>query len=235
MGPVNIGAVARSMNTFGLEELVLVAPHAEVDDEARKWAVHGEAILAGARTVDTLEESIEGLTLVLGLTRREGKRRHRLSSLPAFVEHELPSFLPARLGLMFGNEESGLSNPALDLCSRLVSIPTHPTNGSMNLAHAVTATLYELHRQPDTLSASPRLARPEIRARMLEEVANFVQECGYPHHQASLAEEMTKLADIAARARLEEWEIRFLMGMLKQVRYSYGQLKPRKKGKAAET
>jgi tRNA/rRNA methyltransferase/tRNA (cytidine32/uridine32-2'-O)-methyltransferase len=46
--------------------------------------------------------------------------------------------------LLFGREDKGLSNEALDRCHRVVTIPSDPSYASLNLAHAVIIMLYEL-------------------------------------------------------------------------------------------
>ena len=46
--------------------------------------------------------------------------------------------------MLYGREDKGLPNEALDLCHRVVTIPTNAAYPSLNLAHAVVLTLYEL-------------------------------------------------------------------------------------------
>ena len=48
------------------------------------------------------------------------------------------------VALVFGREDKGLSNEDLDLCHRVVNIPSDPEYSSMNLGHAVAVMLYEL-------------------------------------------------------------------------------------------
>jgi tRNA C32,U32 (ribose-2'-O)-methylase TrmJ len=40
------------------------------------------------------------------------------------------------VALLFGREDKGLSNDALDRCHRVVTIPTEPSYASLNLGHA---------------------------------------------------------------------------------------------------
>ena len=55
--PGNLGATARIMRNFGLRDLVLVAPQADIHDRnARQMSTHGEAILDTARR-ELLEET----------------------------------------------------------------------------------------------------------------------------------------------------------------------------------
>jgi TrmH family RNA methyltransferase len=48
------------------------------------------------------------------------------------------------VALLFGREDKGLPNEALDLAHRVVTIPT-TSHASLNLAQAVLIGLYELH------------------------------------------------------------------------------------------
>lgn len=219
-GDANIGAVARSMSCFGVKELVLVSPRRSPTEESYNWAVHGKSVLQSCRVLPSLGQALADVNLSLGLTRRSGKRRFRLSSARAAAERILPRYLPARVALVFGNEESGLSVEDLELCSRRVQIPTHPEHGSLNLAHAVSVMLYELLGR-DRPTASFKAARPATAAAkssMLAEIREGLKSVGYPGHAATLAEELGKLSDILNRAALEDWEVNFLLGILRHLK-----------------
>ena len=219
-GEANMGAVARTMACYGLEDLVLVTPYRQPAEEARNWACHGLPVLEGSRQVESLDQALEGINLAAGLTRRAGKRRHRMLSPKEFKTEVLPRSLPCRVALVFGTEESGLSNEELDRCHRLVRIPSL---GSLNLAHAVTIALYELfgREEPVHSQRAHRPASPELRRRMLDALAGHLSAMGYPFHQATLEEEMTKLSDILERADLEVWETNFLGGLFKHLRVQF--------------
>ncbi len=219
-GDANIGAVARSMACFGAPELFLVTPRAKVSKNAYDWACHGSPVLDACRTVDRLEEALEGVSLAVAMTARPGKRRHRMVTPAELSESVLPLFPPGPLALVFGNEVSGLANEHLDLCQRRVRIPAQPEHSSLNLAHSVSVMLYELtSRTGGEIGGKPRKVAPAgERQRMLQEVGAFLAETGYPSHHAKLSEEMTKLADMAERTQLEEWEVRYLLGMVRHLR-----------------
>ena len=61
----NVGAVARIMGNFGFKELWLVDP-CEITDEARKRAKHANHILDEARVVDSLDEALDSVSMVVG-------------------------------------------------------------------------------------------------------------------------------------------------------------------------
>ncbi len=140
----NIGATARAMKTMGYTRLVLVAPAVELSREAFATAHGSTDVLENARQVETLAEAVHDHPLVIGTTVRRGKDRMTPVRLRKFVSKVLPAYLPTRLAVVFGSEESGLSNTDLEHCQFAVEIPTGPLFHSLNLSHAVMVVCYEL-------------------------------------------------------------------------------------------
>lgn len=219
-GEANMGMVARSMACFGLADLVLVTPYRQPAEEARAWACQGGPVLDSVRIVESLDLALEGVNLAAGLTRRRGKRRHRMLSPREFKRDVLPRSLPGRIALVFGTEETGLSKEELDRCHRLVRIPSL---GSLNLSHAVSVMLYELFGTEEAVPSgnTAALASPDSRRKTMDAIAGHLRVMEYPFHEATLEEEMTKLSDILERAALEEWETKFLLGMFKHLRIQF--------------
>ena len=139
--PGNIGAVARAMGNMGATDLRLVNPANPLHPEAIDRATRAESILRQARTFENLETAIADLERVYGTTARERARHDRVIALPELME-EWPTG-SGKVGLVFGRESSGLTNQELDLCSRLMRIPTFGEVSSLNLSHAVMVSLYE--------------------------------------------------------------------------------------------
>ena len=139
--PNNIGAVARAMNNFGFQSLVVVSPHPPVWDEVRSSAVGSETIISNARVVGRVLEAVEHCSLVVGTS---DSRRANGISPEELVRDDIWKSGPS--AILFGSEKSGLSNDDLSHCSRLVSIPTSPECPSMNLSHAVAVICYEFWR-----------------------------------------------------------------------------------------
>src|SRR6266705_3602856 len=60
----NVGAIARVMKNFGVEDLFLVRP-CPLGAEARQRAMHGVDVLGSARTVPDIEEATADVDLLL--------------------------------------------------------------------------------------------------------------------------------------------------------------------------
>ena len=152
----NIGAAARAMKVMGFSRLVLVSPTVSLDGEAAAVAHGAGDVLAQARVVDSLDDALQGATLVVGTTARHGKDRMTPIKLRRFVTDVLPTYSPAVLAVVFGCEEAGLSNEDLERCQFAIEIPTGPLFHSLNLAQAVMVVCYELfHRARPSASALP--------------------------------------------------------------------------------
>lgn len=140
----NIGAVCRVMKNMGLKELVLVSP-AQFDlREAKMMACHSEDILSAAKYCASLEEAVHDCSLILGTSAREGFYRQDALSPRELASKitQLPSSV--KVALVFGSEDSGLTNEQLAVCNEVVRIPTAPEHSSLNLSHAVLLCCYEL-------------------------------------------------------------------------------------------
>lgn len=140
----NVGAVARALKNMGLADLRLVAPTRFNRRAAAAMAVHAGDVLDSARVYPNLVEALNDRTLTVGTTCRPGPYR---SSAKALREMAAELALASRLNkvaIIFGPEDSGLTNQELKLCHRLLTIPTAPDYRSINLAQAVMIVAYEL-------------------------------------------------------------------------------------------
>ncbi|MFA5507794.1 MAG: TrmH family RNA methyltransferase [Vulcanimicrobiota bacterium] len=226
MGSANLGAVARSATAFGLSSFRLVAPRCEIDEETRKWACYGKRILPAVALYDDLHTALADITFAVALSRREGRSRHKHYSLPVLADKILPELADQRLAFVFGNEESGLSLDHLKACHCSAEIPVAALDGSLNLAHAVTVTLYEWLGRARATDSAPlpknhheQPATPQRINDLMDRCKGLLARIGYPHHRSTLEQEMVKLEAITAKAQLEDWEVRLLFGMLKQLDY----------------
>ena len=181
----NVGAVARSMLNFGFAELRVIAQDGfEVEDEAWARSKHAREVLENSTVHSTWEECMQDVSLVIGTS---GKRE--TGSKVTFRHFVLPNELADRLSevegkvaLVFGREGVGLLTPELQACDFLVTLPTWEGYPVINLSHAVSLLLYELHKQllseeiglqdglPRTVQPQ-RLLDPELR-RVLHEVCD---------------------------------------------------------------
>jgi tRNA/rRNA methyltransferase len=215
----NVGAAARVLKNFGLGHLVLVAPRLARRAEAVKWARGAEDVLEGADLVDDLPQALEPCVRAFATTRRRGRLRGSfLGARDAAGETAALARSAQPVAWVFGPESRGLTTGEVALCSTRVTIPTAPTQPSLNLAQAVAICAYEtwLAAREDG-PAAPRREAPltdrEALYRHLEEAllaVDFLQ----PHTAAA---RMAVLRRILERATPTPSEVRFLRGLARQV------------------
>lgn len=138
----NIGLAARAMKNTGFENLRLVG----LDRLERKsfvTAVHAQEILKRASFFPDLQEACCDLNIILAST---SKRRKNFPLLPLDEAvskiFQFPDTI--RIGLLFGNEITGLTSDELSLANFRFTIPQVGVQPSYNLASAVLLTLFAI-------------------------------------------------------------------------------------------
>jgi len=141
---VNIAHVVRALKNFGFRDLRLVSPR-EYDPYRVEGIAHQtQDVLARVARFDRLEDALLDCVHVVGFTARGRTAKRNLQRPRAAAAEILTRGEAGPVGLLFGREDKGLPNAALDRCHRVVTIPTSPAYPSLNLAHAVVLMLYEL-------------------------------------------------------------------------------------------
>jgi TrmH family RNA methyltransferase len=229
--PGNVGAAARAMKVMGLSRLKLVNPQKYPSAQATERASRATDILANAETFDDIEKALADCQLVVGTSART-------RSLPSklITPRELISVIEADpqrapVALLFGTENSGLTNEELHLCHYHVCIPTNPEYSSLNLASAVQLLAYELYltfgdRQP--VAASPRSdgEQPINREQMsgiLQHFDEVMRMTGYllPAHEKQIDIRMNRLLN---KADITLSEMNILRGFLRAIENHCGRL-----------
>jgi len=141
--PGNIGGVARAMKNMGLSNLVLVNPKEFPSIVASQRASSAGDVLDGARVVATIDEAISGVKVVIGSSARLRKVSWPQLNVRETAELSLKTVEDGEVAIIFGREDSGLSNAEMDKCHYLAHIPTNPVYSSLNLGAAVQVFAYE--------------------------------------------------------------------------------------------
>ena len=140
--PHNLGALTRSCDAFGIQEIhVIFETHPEFDPKqvgknsstaANKWLsyrIHHHTETA----IRTLQA--EGWLVVAAVIDENAE-----SIFEADFSH-------SQIALLFGNEKEGLSSKAIALADRQVTIPMQGIAQSMNISVSAAVLIYEVTRQ----------------------------------------------------------------------------------------
>jgi TrmH family RNA methyltransferase len=207
---VNIAAVVRAMKNMGLSDLRMV--NAVPLDP---WRIQGIAhdtgdILAKAREHMTLDEAIADCVLVAAFTARHRAARWEYSTPREITGRLLDSSADGPVALLFGREDRGLPNEALDRAQVHVTIPT-TKYASLNLGQAVMVALYELHLAAGDATRARKPPRKDAPPPLAEEIERFHADAEaalsaidffkrrYPEHVLRAVRSLTARADPNAR------------------------------------
>lgn len=165
----NIGLVARAMKNTGFRNLRVVG-RKKIEIAYPRTAVHAKEIIKQAAFFNDLASATDDLHVVFAST---AKRRKNFSALG--LEEAVTGMLafPAvtKIGLLFGNERTGLTSAELATSNFRWSIPQASRQPSYNLAAAVLITLFELfrHEKAGTVlfSRDPAAGQPGIENRKI--------------------------------------------------------------------
>lgn len=142
--PVNIAGTIRAMKNMGFDRLYLVRP-VEYDAYRLEGIAHDTvAIISAIKRCETLEEALDGCVTVAGFTARRRAAKRDVFAPRAAATDLLQRAADGDVALLFGREDKGLPNEALDRAQVVVTIPT-TLHASLNLAQAVLLGIYELH------------------------------------------------------------------------------------------
>jgi len=224
--PGNIGAAARAMKTMGLSRLYLINPRHFPDVQATAMAASADDVLAKAVVCSSLEEALQGVVFVVGMSARvRDISQEVLAPREAMPLVAQQSSQP--VALLFGAETSGLTNDELARCQLMVRIPVNPEYTSLNLASAVQLIAYELR----LAAGQGECGAPEVVPASAEHVEGYFKqleetltEIEFLHGQHS-TKLMHKLRRLYARARLELEEVNILRGILTLTTQYHGKLK----------
>lgn len=184
----NVGAAARAMKTMGFDTLRIVNSEAHLDPAARRVAHGAGDILDNATHWDSLAAALHDIDFSVATTARSRARFHYYATpqqlLPLLEEKQQ---WVNSMALVFGREDTGLTNEELALVDVLTGIPMAADYPSLNLGQAVMVYCYQL----STLRQVS--ARPEVAADV-HQLAALRQRCDALLERLAVSDDR-KLAD----------------------------------------
>lgn len=169
----NIGMTARAMDNFGLSRLFLVNPRdGWPNKKAEKSAKHAENIIKTLKIFSNLEEATSKFNLVIATTNRQRFLTKKNFNNFNNLSKKFNEF--SKIAILFGPENSGLSNQDLRLANVIYTIKTAKLNKSLNLSHAVSVMSYEIFSQ--NIQSSKILDNNETKDQKVtkSELSNFI-------------------------------------------------------------
>lgn len=225
---INIGNVVRASKNFGITDIRLVRP-AEAD--ARRISISApkaEDLVSNLAHFDSLEEALSDRIYVVGTTARARKGAWIVTEPRGAAVTLVERASEGGVALLFGREDSGLPNSALDSCHAVVNIPTRPDYSSLNLGQAVLLLLWEVFRVAEDvpLQVIESARRPESEfapapiegvERMLSEAEKSLEAIEF-FKSAGREHIVRSVRSVLTRAELDERELSIWFGIFKEIR-----------------
>jgi tRNA (cytidine32/uridine32-2'-O)-methyltransferase len=233
--PGNIGAAARALKNMGIPNLRLVDPQDYPSDVATWRAASATDILQKAQTFPTLDAAVADCGLVIGASARSRRMPWPVLSPRQCANHVVADVSHNKVALVFGREDTGLSNEELQLCHYHVQIPASEEYSSLNLAAAVVVIAYEVRVAMIEALATESTAAPAFYDPLGEDdywdvpkADNHQLELFYAHLERVLVDMdfhdpknprllMPRMRRLFGRIRPDAMEINILRGVLTYV------------------
>jgi len=223
-GPLNVGSVARLCSNFEVDELRIVSPKCDIFSlDAKKMALKGQKFLDNCKIFYNLENAIFDCDLVLASCGRIDVSKNSFFESSEDVFNWTKSFKKINnLAIIFGREDSGLTNDELLLANKTFNIPTSMNNPSLNLSHAVSIALYELKKSSkrnfDQELKVFNLASPKEVHDTFVEIEEMLLRVGYLLKHTSKVK-ISKFKNFILRANTSMQEINVLRGIVHQINW----------------
>ena len=223
-GPLNVGSVARLCSNFEVDELRIVSPKCDIYSlESKKMALKGQKFLDNCKIFDNLAKAIFDCDLVLASCGRIDINKDSYFESSEEIFNWTLSFKNINnLAIIFGREDRGLTNSELLMANKTFNIPTSHNNPSLNLSHAVSIVLYELHKTSksnfnEELEVFNLASSKQIHDSFLE-IEEMLLTVGYLLKHTSRAK-ISKFKNYILRANTSMHEINVLRGIIHQIKW----------------
>jgi tRNA/rRNA methyltransferase len=232
----NIGAVARAMSNFGLEELRIIAPRdGWPNAKAGEMAAGAEYIINSAKIYADFTEAMADINIAYATTARPRDMNkcvvtpeialREIAALYAppspTIPHREKEFL--RAALVFGPERAGMENWEITLCDSIITIPTGEKNRSLNLSQSAVIIGYEWQKA----SAGGRVSSVEDKEiipspksdmfGLFDQLETYLDQAEYFRVAQKKPVMWQNLKNMLLRGRWSEQEIRTFRGMLRSL------------------
>ena len=218
--PDNIGLTARAMHNCGLDTLIIVSPREKwPNQKSIDAAVNAKVIIKKAKVFNSINEAVSNYNFVIATSARKRflKKPHKRDFSSLFKE--LPNF--NKIAILFGPEQSGLSNNDLMLCDCLFTIPSSDNYNSLNLSHSVLLMAYMWQEYFENFKI--KIPKKDI----LSDKGSFdlfmqflkyeLNSSGFLYPKEKSNSMFNNIQSMFLRANLSRKEIQTLWGMIKTI------------------
>lgn len=143
----NIGMAARAMLNFGFSHLRIINPRdAWPNKAAISAAAHAVSVINNAEIFEDFSQAIADFNYIYAASARKRDLNLEVTSSTALAEEFNEQHQGKKIAILFGQENSGLSNEHITSSNKILTIPVNKNCPSINLANSVGVICYELSK-----------------------------------------------------------------------------------------
>ena len=220
--PGNIGSVARAMKTMGLKRLSLVNPRVFPSGEANALAGNATDVLDNAKIFTSIRDAIDQSTFVYATSSRDRSIQWPLMDAETAAKdicNEVNS--NKEISIIFGKEDSGLTNDELELANKLIEIPANPEYPVLNLAMSAQIISYEILKASSSNEKKEWRDYPEVNSKQLQMLIDHFIETAIdidvidPDNPKKI---ISRIKRMFTRLQPDEMEASFMRGFLSGIK-----------------
>jgi len=221
--PENIGMVARVMKNFNLKDLILINPREQwPNKESVNASKNASNLIRKAKVYNSLNEALLNFEFVVATTNR--KRFLEKNKIESFNLLNRYLKINSNSAILFGPENSGLSNKDLRLVDCLFTIETSSRNDSLNLSHAVAIVAYKINeyylkknRISNYTKNNSNLSKKKDLNNFLNFLIDNLDKKNFFYPLGKKERMIDNICSIFLKASLTKKEVNTLWGMLKKL------------------
>lgn len=217
----NIGSIARAAKNMGIGSIIITGAADMDKEEMQKRATHlAVDVLDKIQYVQDIGTALKKFSYIVGTTARRGSDRGPFIAPRVIAEKIVNVSRKNKIALLFGPEDTGLSNDELRYCHAVVNIPTTRELKSINLSHAVMIVCYEIFTasQPSIEEAIPKLALSSELEGMYGQIKILLAQIGFLNPE-NPDYWMMHLRRFFTRAGLLSREVKIIRGICRQLEW----------------
>ena len=218
----NIGAAARVMHNFAIDDLRIISPRdGWPNEKAVTMSAGGKDIIENATIYDNFAESMYDIEMAFAVSARKRDMVKNVFSPEEAMAGLLDNDKSGgrKIAFIFGPENSGLNNKDISLCNSIITIPVNPEYPSLNLAQAVSILCYEYskHNLANSNNNGCELASKKEVAYLIDELVKELDKREFYKSDDMRPNMVTNLTNIFTRNELTKQELSSLIGIIKSL------------------
>lgn len=220
--PVNIGQICRTLKNFEVPNLRIVNPMCNIYSElCLRFSHNARDILYNSNIYKDIGSAIKDINIIISTTSRKRRRSNQFIKINNLFDMIYDTAYNNKVAILFGNEETGMTNEEMKYSNYLLNIPSSPEYPSLNLAHTVTIVLYELFKNKKfsgKINAIPKSADHSDMIVFYRHLQNFCSEIGF-FKEKDPSRMMNSIIKIFQNMKLSPRDLKIFQGIISQAEW----------------